>query len=94
MSKYAYKFQLYGHGNIFNEGYHYVLANDVHQAQEMIKQSFPNQSISSYVKLSDNPITYSELSDLINEYNRTNDDGGMTINDRGRVSSWTTTNFN
>lgn len=68
MNEYAYAFTLYDNNGVINEGYHYVVAPDINQAQHILKRAFPNSMILSYVKLSDQPTTRSELQSFLSEW--------------------------
>lgn len=68
MSEYAYAFKLYDNGNVINEGYHYVIASDINQAQYILKRTFPNSMILSYHKMSEKPMTRGELNNLLSEW--------------------------
>lgn len=68
MSEYAYAFTLYNSGNVINDGYHYVIAKDINEAQKILKQTFPNSMILSYVKLSEHPTTRMELQSFLSEW--------------------------
>lgn len=68
MAEYAYAFTLYDNANVINEGYHYVVAKDIDEAQMVIKRAFPNSMILSYVKLSERPTTRGELQSFLSEW--------------------------
>ena len=68
MAEYAYAFTLYNNANVINEGYHYVVASDINQAQMIIKLAFPNTMILSYVKMSEEPMTIGKLQSFLSEW--------------------------
>ncbi len=68
MVEYAYAFTLYDNANVINEGYHYVVAKDINEAQMILKRAFPNSMILSYVKLSERPTTRGELQSFLSEW--------------------------
>lgn len=54
--KYAYEFSLYDSARMYMPNYMYVLATDINEASDYIKQSFPSFMIATMRKVSDNPI--------------------------------------
>lgn len=67
---YLYVFKFYDHGNIINHGHHYVLATDINHAIKMVKNTFPNLSILSHTKISNDPIEKSEAIKLIDKHHK------------------------
>lgn len=67
---YLYVFKFYDHGNVINQGHHYVLAHDINHAIETIKNTFPKLSILSHTKISNDPIDREEAIKLIDEHHQ------------------------
>lgn len=68
MNKYPYYFEMYSTGLVINSGRHYVLAENIEKAIEIFKNSFSGAYISSYGKMSDDPITLDEFVEKLNAW--------------------------
>lgn len=65
---YPYKFSFYASYNTVLTGDVYVLAKNMHDAQETIKKMFPYHMVLSYVKCTDKPMNSVEFQDFVAEH--------------------------
>lgn len=65
---YPYKFSFYVSYNTILTGDVYVLAKNIQDAQESIKNMFPYHMVLSYVKCTDKPMNSAEFQEFVAEH--------------------------